>query len=137
VQWSFSGIRQRTVAIRAIFNEELAQPPVSMKGRAIKIHIFPKRLERRSVGQQKPDATDVAVVSADLDERHSVGVGRVGGMTCGNIIEHQIGAPIRDSIKNIFAHVYLCSRGLDQLLLDNRRFVCRNTKNQSLWAASV
>lgn len=45
VQRSFSGIRQRTIHIRAIFNEELVQAPVPMKGRAIEIEVFSQRLE--------------------------------------------------------------------------------------------
>jgi hypothetical protein len=57
------------------------------------------------MGEQKPDAADIAVISTSFDKRHSVGVRRVGGMTCGKVIKHQIGAPICDSVKNGFAHV--------------------------------
>jgi hypothetical protein len=94
VQRSFSGILQRKVHVRAIFNEKLAQTPVPMKDGAIEIEVFTQRFQGLCMGEQKPDATDIAIISAPLDERHSAGVRRVGGMARGDVIEHQVSAPI-------------------------------------------
>src|SRR6266700_1840304 len=75
VQWRFSGIWQRPIHLRAVFDEELAEPPVPMKSRAIELEVVAQRLERFAFGEQEPDGTDIPVIGAPFDERHSVWVG--------------------------------------------------------------
>src|SRR5713101_320341 len=57
VQWRFSGIWQRPIYIGAVFDEELAEPPVPMKRRAIEVEVASQRLERLALGKEKPDTT--------------------------------------------------------------------------------
>ena len=71
--------------------------------------VVPQRLERLSVGEQELDGADIAVVGAPLKKRYAVFVCRSRRVARSDVIEHQVGAPIRNSIKYVFAHIARCN----------------------------
>jgi len=67
--------------------------------------VLTQGLERRSVGDQKLHAADIAVVGAPLKQRYAVFVDRSRRVTRGDVIEHQVCAPVRNLIKYAFGHM--------------------------------
>ena len=51
MQGRLSGIWQRTIHVGSVLDEELAEPPVPMKGRAVQIEVVSQRLERFALGE--------------------------------------------------------------------------------------
>ena len=72
VEGRFPCIWQRIVDISTVLDEELAQLPVTVKHRSIQVEIFSKRLQGFAFGEQESHTTDIAVVGAPFNERHSM-----------------------------------------------------------------
>src|SRR4030081_1621619 len=100
MEWRFAGIRKRMIYIRAVFNEELAELPMSVKDGTVEIEILSKRLQRLSVREQEPNGADIAVVRAPADQRCSMPVFRCCRLTFRQVIEDQVCTSVDDSLKH-------------------------------------
>jgi hypothetical protein len=89
------------IDVSSILNEELAKPPVPMKRSPIEAEVVAEGLEGFAIREQVSYRTDIAVVGAPFDERHSTTVRGAGGMALREIIEDQVGSSIGDSIKHL------------------------------------
>src|SRR3954470_13897981 len=68
MQGRFPCVWQRRIHVCAIFNQKLAEPPVSKEDRVSETEVWPKWLKRFAVSQQKPDGADVTVERTRLDD---------------------------------------------------------------------
>src|SRR5262249_16266189 len=93
--------------------EELAQLPMPVERRAIEVQVHPQRLQQCPTRNQVADGADVAVVGAPLHQGDSAAINGISSVALSKVIEHQIGASIRDP----FEHRYP--------LPPNTQFPCR------------
>ena len=100
VEGRFPGIWLRIVDISTALDEELAKLPVTVKHRSIQVEIFSERLQGFAFGEQESHGTDVAVVGAPFDERHSIAIRGCRGVAISQVVKYQVGAAVRDSVKH-------------------------------------
>ncbi|HZL85315.1 MAG TPA: hypothetical protein VFD07_08070 [Candidatus Krumholzibacteria bacterium] len=67
----------------------------------MEIEVRAQRIERFTVRQEEPDGTDIAMVGTPLDQRHAILVGGSGGMTRGQVVEHQVGSSVCNPIEHL------------------------------------
>ena len=99
VQRCFSGIKRGTVGIRAMFQQKLAEPPVTMEGRSVESEIVAQRVECRALGKQVFEGANVSVGRSPADKRYSVAIGGRSGMAFGQVLENQVGPAIYDFVE--------------------------------------
>lgn len=62
MQGHLDGIQEGMIHVGALFDEELADLPMSVKRSAVEIEDLSERLQRFPVGEQKLNRADVAVI---------------------------------------------------------------------------
>jgi hypothetical protein len=98
VESGFPGCGLGLVNLRAGFEQELAETPVSMKGGRVELVI-----EGRSgftVSEKVADRAHIAIVSTPLHQRDSLRVLGAGGVTLGKVFEDEVGASGGDLIEH-------------------------------------
>lgn len=100
VQRSLADVRCGTICVRAIFKQEFAEPPVAVEASDVQAEIVAERLQRFSFAQKKFDGAYVAVIGAPFERRDAVLVSRIGGMSCGEIIEDEVSAPVDNFVEH-------------------------------------
>ena len=100
VEGRFPCVWPRIVDISTVLDKELAKLPVTVKHRSIQVEIFSKRLQGFAFGEQESNATDIAVVGAPFNERHSIAIRGCRGVALSQKVKYQIGAAARGSVKH-------------------------------------
>ena len=104
VEGRFSRVGQGLVGVRAHVNEKLAEPPVPVKRGSIEVQIVTERLERFTVGEQKPHRAYVSIICTPVDERRAAAVDRRGGVPRREIIKYQVGSSVGNLSEHVFGH---------------------------------
>ena len=78
---------------------------MSMESGCAEAVVLTQGLERRSVGDQKLHAADIAIAGAPLKQRYAVFVSRSRRVTRSDEIKHQICAAVSNLIKYVFGHM--------------------------------
>src|SRR5687767_11236182 len=82
---------------------------MSVKSGCAEAVVVAQRLERLSLGDEELDGADIAVVGAPLEKRYPVFVCRSRRVARSDMIEHQVCAPICNTLKYVFAHIAMCN----------------------------
>ena len=119
VEGRFPSLWLSIVDVSTVLDEELAKLPVTVKHRSIQVEIFSKRRQGFAFGEQESHATDVAVVGAPFNERHSIAIRGCRGVALSQIVKYQVGAAVRDSVKHgrLFVSGHLLPSRHDSLLM--------------------
>src|SRR5271165_185105 len=100
MQRRLSGIRLRVVCVCTSLNQELTQPPVSVKNGSGKAQIVAERLQACALLEQELHGADVAIIGTPLEQGDTVLVGGICGMAIRKVFEDQI----RAAIANLFRY---------------------------------
>src|SRR5512144_676652 len=92
------------IRVRSALEQKLAKPPMAVEGGAAQIEVFAERGEPLALLQKELDGADVAVVRAPLDQRHAISVHGFRGMPGGDVLKHQVRAPVGDFSQGVVSH---------------------------------